>query len=197
MLLPALSFLAYGAFSISDSIIVFFPFIKEKYSALQHTECDHLWEQRTRVTQDAQSIVANGWEGYMPLRLLWLPKVCCECVFSPPQATVLQQTMPGTQGYFKRYNCLWGSMCASSVTWCQLKILGQEQSVGARISQMSFASGRTQSWSYTLSTKQASGSLHICSITANCEKRAVATKEKGLHILPCYMSWFCLVFFFP
>lgn len=81
------------------------------------------------------------------LGLLWLPKVCCECGF------MLVATPPAAHHARDTGAAACGAVSPGSVT-CQLKTPRQEQSVGAGISYVSFASGRNQSPRYTLGKKE-------------------------------------------
>lgn len=149
MLSFLLSFLEYGVVLIKWFYHGPFPLTKEK------NPTHHLWEQWTGATQDMPCCLASWWGGYMPPGYTGCPRRVWVC------ATALPLSLSGTQGHSEGYNCSWGGKCTGCVTWCQLKTLGQEQSVGAGISPMSFASGGNPSPSYAEGTKKLQALLDI------------------------------------
>lgn len=150
-----LSFLEYGVVLVKWFYHGLFPLIKEKNPTCQHTDCNHLWEQWTGATQDMPCCLASWWGGYMSLGYTGCPR----CVWV--RTTALPLSLSGTQGYSEGYNCWSDCTCTGCVTWCHLKTLGQEQSVGAGISPMSFASGGNSSLSYTEGTKKLQAPLNV------------------------------------
>lgn len=130
-----------------------------------------------------QCYLAKGWEGYVPSGYVGCPR-CAECAFSlvatPPAATMLQLTVPGTQGYLERYNCLLDAVYTACVTQCQLKNLGQEQSVRAGISCTSFASRGNPSPSYTVGTKKLQGLLMSAPSLPTLRREQLLLKKRGL-----------------
>lgn len=125
---------------------VFFPLNKEKHPTLQSSN----WITCKNNEQEQQSTCGAAWPavGKDPF----------------PWAVLAAQGMLWAWLYARGYStaahhardtgaAACGAVCPGSVT-CQIRTLRQEQSAGAGISYVSFASGRNQSQRYTLGKKE-------------------------------------------